>query len=78
MLFRLVLLCVLLGLFYASFGRQVLGKWLPSSEKKDLTEWFEVSGNQVRIYLDGEPEFEVTGTSSGGMVYLPFSYVSSL
>ena len=40
MLFRLVLLCVLLGLFYASFGRQVLGKWLPSSEKKDLTEWF--------------------------------------
>ena len=76
MLFRLVLLCVLLGLFYASFGRQVLGKWLPSSEKKDLTEWFEVSGNRVRIYLDGEPEFEVTGTSSDGMVYLPFSYVS--
>ena len=74
-LFRLALLCVLAGLFCVTFGRQLFGRWIPSFEKKELTEWFEVSGDEVRVYLDGSPQFDITGTAGGGAVYLPYDYV---
>ena len=41
-------------LVFAAVGMPILKRWLPSNEKKDLNEWVEVSGNEVKICLDGE------------------------
>ena len=74
-LFRILLLCGLLFLLWQAFGEKLFGRWLPSTEHKDLTEWFEVEGDEVRLYLDGQMEDEYTGLYRFDHVYLPYEYV---
>ena len=75
LIFRLVLLLITLFFLWQAFGTRIFRKWLPSSERKDLNEWFEVNGDEVRIYLDGSMESEQKGRSIGESIYLPYEYV---
>ena len=74
-LFRLFLCLGLIILLFLAFGTKLFARWLPSSEKKDLSEWFEVEGDEIRLYLDGQMEAEQTGLYRFDHVYLPLSYV---
>ena len=74
-IFRLALLLVTLFFVWQAFGTRLFGRWLPSTEKKDLNEWFEVNGDEVRIYRDGIMEQERKGLSRGDSIYLPYEYV---
>ena len=75
-LFRIALFIGLLYLLWQAFGIRLFGRWLPSEERKDLTEWFEVEGDRVRLYLDGQMEDELTGLYRFDQVYLPCAYVA--
>ncbi len=74
-IFWLLLVCVFFGLAAAFAGKNLFSSLIPSRESRDLNEWLEVSGNEVRIFLDGEAEHEITAVAEGGQVYLPLSYV---
>ena len=75
LIFRLALLLITLFFLWQAFGTRIFRKWLPSSERKDLNEWFEVNDDEVRIYLDGSMESEQKGRSIGESIYLPYEYV---
>ncbi len=66
---------VFIGLAAAGLGSGLLSRILPSSEKKELAEWLEVSGNEVRIYLNNEADFNSTALYENGKLYLPFDYI---
>ena len=74
---QLTMLLVFIVLAGFAAGIPLMRHWLPSYEHKDLNEWFEVSGPEVKIYLDGEAEQDYKGTAFGGDVYLPYQYVLS-
>ncbi|MDO4265824.1 MAG: glycosyl hydrolase family 18 protein [Eubacteriales bacterium] len=59
------------------FGGVIAKKYAPSTERKDLNEWFEVSGNEARVYLNDALDREIVATVSGGTVYLPITWVST-
>ena len=75
LLFKLCLLVVLTVLCAAAFGPAIADRILPSKEVKELTEWLEVSGDEVRIYLDGQADFDSKGIAADGHVYLPVDFV---
>lgn len=51
-------------------------KYSPSKERKDLNEWFEVSGNEVKVHLNDSRVEEISGVRENGTVYLPVSWVT--
>lgn len=58
------------------------GGWLyerfaPSKEQKDLNEWFEVNGDEVRLFLNDKRQTDALGIAQDGETYLPVSYVNS-
>ncbi|MDD5833426.1 MAG: glycosyl hydrolase family 18 protein [Clostridiales bacterium] len=70
-----VLICAFFVILAVGLGPGLAKMLLPSGERKDLNEWFEVGKEEVRIYLNEEPEDEFLGTRQDGGVYLPFEYV---
>lgn len=74
---KLVMTIILIILIVITFGRPLIDRYFPSSELKDANEWFEVSGNEVKIFLDNEPEHESKALAYGGEIYLPYDYVLS-
>lgn len=71
----LSLLFVLL-LCFGIGGIYLYGKYSPSKERKDLNEWFEVSGSEVKIHLDDSRVEGILGLSANGTVYLPIDWVN--
>lgn len=63
-------LCLLIG------GGYMYKKYSPSKEMKDLNEWFEVSGNEVKVHLNDSRADDITGISENGNVYLPIGWVN--
>lgn len=64
-----LLLCVgIAGIF-------IYQKYSPSKEQKDLNEWFEVSGNEVKVHLN-DSRADILGLYENGTVYLPISWVT--
>ncbi len=55
----------------------IIEKYTPSNEPKDLNEWFEVAGDQVKIYFNNAGNNEVHGRAFQGEAYLPISWVHS-
>lgn len=74
-IFKLLLLIAAAVTVFAVFGKGIYSGWIPSHEIKDLNEWFEVSGDEVRIFLDGEVDFEAEAYAADDTVYLNFDYV---
>ncbi len=72
---KLIITLFIIVVFFITAGSPLLQRWLPSREYKDLNEWFEVDGVNVKIYLDTEPEHEYTGIYYNGEVYLPYEYI---
>ena len=72
---KLIMVFAASVLVFAAVGMPILKRWLPSNEKKDLNEWFEVSGNEVKIFLDGEACQDHKGTLYDGEIYLPYEYI---
>ena len=72
---KLIMVFAAFVLVFAAAGMPILKRWLPSNEKKDLNEWFEVSGNEVKIFLDGEVCQDHKGTLYDGEIYLPYEYI---
>ena len=72
---KLIMVFAAFVLVFAAVGMPILKRWLPSNEKKDLNEWFEVSGNEVKIFLDGEVCQDHKGTLYDGEIYLPYEYI---
>ena len=54
-----------------SAASEILG---PSHEEKDLNEWFEVSGDEVRLFLNDVPDMETKAVCIDGEVYLPLEW----
>lgn len=75
LLFKLLLFAVFAVLAAAAFGGSIAERVLPSKEVKELTEWLEVSGDELRIYLDGQADFDCKGIAENGRVYLPAEFV---
>lgn len=73
--FMLVMFLVLIALFFFLYARPMIVDWLPTSDMKDLNEWFEVSGDEVRMYLDLEANMDEEAFILDGEVYLPFDFV---
>lgn len=73
------LIAVLLIMILAGglLGGVIAKRYAPSTERKDLNEWFEASGPEVRIYLNDTLDREVSGTAEGGTVYLPVTWVQT-
>ena len=72
---KLLVLIAAAGLMYLGVTRSLGGDLLGSSEQKELSEWLEVSGDKVRIYLDNEADFNETALYESGKLYLPVDYV---
>ena len=59
------------------FARVLIDKYAPSKEQKDLNEWFEVSGDTVKLYLNDQMERSTYGLAANGTTYLPIAWVNS-
>lgn len=62
-------------LFFLLFGRKIFDKYIPSREEKNLNEWFEVSGDKVRLHLNDKRENDITAIARDGELYIPISWV---
>lgn len=51
-------------------------KYAPSKELADQNKWFEVSGDEVAIFLNDVQEESVTGRYMDGQTYLPIDWVN--
>ena len=73
----LPLLSVLLIMILAGglLGGMLARKYAPSTERKDLNEWFEVSGDEARVYLNDALDRKIIARVNGGDVYLPVAWV---
>lgn len=68
---------LLLLLAVGAVGARILvEKYAPSTEQKDLNEWFEVEGDTVKLYLNDQMERETYGFAANGEVYLPINWVN--
>ena len=74
-IFKFILFLIFLGLIWIGFGRGFIAGHMPSAERKELAEWLEVSGDEVRMYLNNEADFTDTACYTGGKLYLPIDYV---
>lgn len=75
LIFKLFLLAVFAVLAVTAFGGSIADRLLPSREVKALTEWLEVSSDELRIYLDGRADFDDKGIAVNGRAYLPEEFV---
>ena len=55
-------------------------KYMPTSKRADLSEYFDVAGDNVQVYLNDEKEktekdYLVVGRYKDGHVYLPYDFV---
>lgn len=73
--FTVILVLAALALICAAAGRLLYYRFGPSNEYKNLNEWFEVSGDEIKLYLDGAAEQEYKGILYDGNAYLPYEYV---
>ena len=64
-----------LALIAAVAGRLIYSHFDGNNEYKNLNEWFEVSGDEIKLYLDEVVEQEYKGLYYEGNVYLPYEYV---
>ena len=65
---------ILLAVMYMGLGSRLLDSIIPSTETKALSEWLEVSDNEVRIYLDNEADFSTAAWYESDKLYLPVDY----
>ncbi len=72
---RLLVLVAVVALLYLGVVRNMSGDLFGSSETKALSEWLEVSGDEVRMYLNNEADFEEAALYESGKLYLPVDYV---
>ena len=56
-------------------GRPIIEKYTPTKERKDLNEWFEVAGDEVKIYYNNAGDTETRAMARDGEVYLPIGWV---
>lgn len=71
----LILLLIFLAIGAVS-ARLLIEKYAPSTEQKDLNEWFEVEGDTVKLYLNDQMDRETYGFAANGEVYLPITWVN--
>ncbi len=74
-IFTIILVLTALALISAAAGRLFYYRFGPNNEYKNLNEWFEVSGDEIKLYSDGEAEHEYKGLLYEGNVYIPYEYV---
>ena len=74
LILKLCLLIILAAGLFVALRSGMLSELMASSEQKPLSEWLEVSGDEVRIYLDNEADFDVEGRYESGKLYLPVDY----
>ena len=74
---RLFAVLALLCLFVLGFmvGTPIVEKYTPTKERKDLNEWFEVAGDQVKIYFNNAGNNEIHAIARDGVAYLPIDWV---
>ncbi|MDO4960759.1 MAG: glycosyl hydrolase family 18 protein [Eubacteriales bacterium] len=75
LLVKIVLFFVFIGLVLSAFGETIFDRWIPSTEEKDLNEWFEVQADEVKLYLNASADHETIGYARDGGVFLPYTYV---
>lgn len=73
-LFAVLLMLVLAG---GMLGGVLAKRYAPSTERKDLNEWFEAKGSEVRIYLNDALDRETLASAENGTVYLPIEWVNA-
>ena len=59
----------------AAAGFILYRKYKPSKEQVDQSEWYQASGNESAVFLNGEREEGVKGRYIDGQVYLPVDWV---
>lgn len=74
-IFMLPVIIILLAVIFSGFGSSLLDSIMPSTETKELSEWLEVSGSEVRMYLDNEADFSTAARYESDKLYLPVDYV---
>lgn len=67
----LLLLCVA-GWIFAG---PIVQRYIPSNDPKDLNEWFEVAGDEVKIYFNNAGDNETRALAKDGEAYLPIDWV---
>ena len=73
-IFGLCLLIILAASGFAVLHSGLLSGFIPSTEQKPLSEWLEVEGNEVRIYLDNTADFDSPAWYESDKLYLPVDY----
>lgn len=71
---KLCLLLIIAAGLYATINSGILSEITGSSEQKPLSEWLEVDGDEVRLYLDNEADFDIKGLYESDKLYLPVDY----
>ena len=74
-LLPLLVLLLIAGIGGGLFGGKLAKRYAPSRERKDLNEWFEAEGSEVRVYLNDKLAREISAEAADGTVYLPISWV---
>ncbi len=57
------------------FAGPIIERYTPSNEPKDLNEWFEVAGDEVKIYFNDAGNNDIRAKALSGEAYLPISWV---
>ena len=57
------------------FAGPIIERYTPSNEPKDLNEWFEVAGDEVKIYFNDAGNNDIRAKALSGAAYLPISWV---
>ncbi|MDO4438033.1 MAG: glycosyl hydrolase family 18 protein, partial [Eubacteriales bacterium] len=70
----IALIVLLVVFFFLLFGRKIFDKYIPSKEEKNLNEWFEVSGEKVRLHLNDKRDNEITAIAKDGELYIPIAW----
>ncbi len=73
--FRLLLLLLFLCAIGLIAAGPFIERYIPSEERKDLNEWFEVSGDEVKIYFNDVGNNDIRAEARSGEVYLPLEWV---
>ncbi len=76
---KVVPILIAIGLFLlyiiGRLGYMAYVKYAPSKELSDLADFYHVSGNEIALFLDGQPQ-EDKGLLQGEQPYLPITWVN--
>lgn len=76
---KVVPILIAIGLFLlyiiGRLGYMAYVKYAPSKELSDLADFYHVSGNEIALFLDGQPQ-EDKGLLQGDQPYLPITWVN--